>query len=192
MLRSRLCGLGLVLLLSTACQATVFDIFLEGKAGAGLISGNQNTVINGTPGSGGEVGGGITYDDVTNNLSINIAWGSGNGFTDLTGTASDGHIHGPTPSNAPASYLEDVGVMIGFPSLSGWNPSATSGGFSNSTIPLTETQEGLLMNGRLYINIHTSANGGGEIRGQMLVPEPGSAMLLAGAAGLTLLRRRRA
>jgi hypothetical protein len=53
-----------------------------------------------------------------------------------------------------------------------------------------------LMNGLTYINFHTSQNGGGEIRGQiLLVPEPSTVVLLglglAGAA-VTVWKRRRA
>src|SRR5687767_10378509 len=82
---------------STQAATTPFD--LQGKAGAGLLAGNQNTVVVGNPpGRGGELGSGFVFDDVTNVLSINAGWGSGNGFTDLTGNAVAGHLHGPTAS----------------------------------------------------------------------------------------------
>lgn len=45
-----------------------------------------------------------------------------------------------------------------------------------------------LFNEGLYLNVHTNAHGGGEIRGQ-IVPEPASAALLLGAVPL-LFRRR--
>lgn len=50
-----------------------------------------------------------------------------------------------------------------------------------------------LNSGQTYVNVHTTANPGGEIRGQLsAVPEP-SAMLLGGGAlaALAILRRRR-
>ncbi len=48
--------------------------------------------------------------------------------------------------------------------------------------------------GRSYLNIHSSTFGGGEIRGFLVVPEPGTAALLAlGGMGILLatLRARR-
>ena len=171
----------------------IIAIDLLGKAGSGLLAGNETGTVSGTPGSGGEIGSGITFDNVSLQLNINIGWGSGNGFTDLTGNASAGHIHGPTPSAAPASFNESVGVMIGLNSLPGWNPSATSGGFSG-TVTLTSEQADFLNAGRLYINVHTTTNPGGEIRGNlMVVPEPGTYALLAcGMGALLLFRRKRA
>ena len=148
-------------------QAHMISFDLLGKAGSGLISGNQNQTINGTPGSGGEVGAGIVFNDQTGVLNIEVAWGSGNGFTNLTGNATAGHIHGPTASNAPASFNEDAPVLINLDDTAGWNPSATNGGITRS-VTLTSTQITQLFAGRLYINVHTAANGAGEIRGNLV------------------------
>jgi len=150
-----------------SAHAHIISLDLLGKAGAGLLSGNENGTINGTPGSGGEVGEGIVFNDQTGVLTINIGWGSGNGFTNLSGNAAAGHIHGPTASGGTASFTEDAGVMIGLNDKPGWNPSATNGGF-NGSVTLTSIQIEHLFNGRLYINIHTPTNGGGEMRGNLV------------------------
>jgi glucose/arabinose dehydrogenase len=152
---------------SAHAHQIAFD--LAGKAGAGLLSGNENVTINGTPGSGGEVGTGIVFNDQTRVLTINVAWGSGNGFANLSGDARAGHIHGPTASGGTASFNENASVMIGLDDKPGWNPNATNGGFSGS-VTLTEAQVQFLFAGRLYINIHTPTNGGGEIRGNLVLP----------------------
>lgn len=176
-------------------SAQIIPFDLAGNAGVGLLAGNENHVVNGSFGSGGEVGAGISYDSNTLLLTINIAWGSGNGFTDLTGTTTGGHIHGVTASSAPASFLENAGVQIGLNALGGWNSSATNGGFSG-TVALNSTQATALMNGQLYINVHTSTNAGGEIRGQLIaVPEPSTyALIFAAVAfvGVAWQRRYRA
>jgi hypothetical protein len=172
--------------------ATITQFDLVGKAGPGLLPGNQNTVISGVPGSGGEVGAGISFNDSTNQLLVNLGWGSGNGFTNLSGNANGFHIHGATASSAPASYNEDAGVIIPLDSLPGFNASATSGGLTNTTVTLTATQATQLFAGRLYINVHTPTNGGGEIRGNLLpVPEPAIGGLIALVAIPMGMRRRR-
>jgi hypothetical protein len=176
-----------------SAQADIFFFDLLGKAGPGLLPGNENGTINGTAGSGGELGNGIFFDDVTNLLSIEIGWGSANGFTDLTGDTSAGHIHGPTASAGTASFLENAPVWIPLNNLAEWDESATSGGFDGA-VTLTDEQEIALFQGRLYINAHTQLNPGGEIRGNIVVPEPTTISLVALAAGVgyLLLRRRRA
>jgi len=150
-----------------SAQAHMISFDLVGKAGPGLLSGNQNGTINGTPGSGGEVGSGIVFNDQTGVLTINVAWGSANGFTNLTGNATAGHIHGPTASSSPASFNEDAPVLINLDDTAGWNPNAASGGITRS-VTLTSTQITQLFAGRLYINVHTVANGAGEIRGNLV------------------------
>ena len=155
----------LVCVCTTHAHQIAFD--LAGKAGPGLLSGNENGTVNGTPGSGGEVSTGIVFNDQTRVLTIDVGWGSANGFTNLTGDARAGHIHGPTASSGSAAFNENAGVMIGLDDKPGWNPSASSGGFSGS-VTLTADQVEFLFAGRLYINIHTETNGGGEIRGNLV------------------------
>ena len=74
-------------------------------------------------------------------------------YTNLSGPPRAGHFHGPAAIGANA------GVVLPFPGLMGspMEGSAT----------LTAAQVSDLMAGRWYANIHTVANPGGEIRGQM-------------------------
>ena len=128
----------------TYAQTDCFDITLDGmQANAG----------NGT-GSAGLGSGTATYDSGTMMLTI-----SGN-FSGLTGTTTAAHIH-----SAPAG--SNGGVVFGLTFSSG----VTSGTFSGSGT-LTAAQEATLLADGFYVNIHTSAFGGGEIRGQLLIKNP--------------------
>jgi hypothetical protein len=168
-------------------NAAIINLDLLGKAGAGLLGGNETSALNGTPGSGGEFGQGIFFDDVTLQLTINVAWGSGNGFLDLTGSATASHIHGPTPSSGSAAFNETANILINLPRVSS---SAVNGSIA-TTLTLTSTQASELLAGRYYVNVHTTANSGGEIRGNLVVvPEPSSVLILSTGL-LALLRRSR-
>ena len=76
-------------------------------------------------------------------------------YSGLSGPATAGHFHGPAPVGANA------GVALPFP---GQMRSPMEG-----SATLTAAQVADLMAGRWYANIHTAANPGGEIRGQMTV-----------------------
>jgi len=175
-----------------ADAAIIQTYFLQGTAGIGLLPGNEPGSITG--GTGGEFGAGIFLDDgndanpATNLLTIsNVGWGSSQNFSDLTSTATASHIHGPTGANNGLGFTQTTGVLF---TLTRSSSLATGGTFTNVPINLTAAQVGELNNGRYYINLHTSNNPGGEIRGFIVpVPEP-SAMAL-GAAGLVGLLGRR-
>lgn len=81
-------------------------------------------------------------------------------YAGLTGVATGAHIHGP------ASAFETAGVLV---SLAPYNGGAfgVSGRLSGA-FEITPAQLGSLIDGRTYLNIHTAANPGGEIRGQIL------------------------
>jgi hypothetical protein len=87
------------------------------------------------------------YDPATKQLNWTV------NYSDLTGGATAAHIHGPAAAGANA------GVMIPF-------PNAASPIIGSAT--LTDGQVADLMAGRLYVNVHTAANPGGEIRGQIV------------------------
>lgn len=75
-------------------------------------------------------------------------------YSHLTGPVTAAHFHGPA---APGS---NAGIAV-----------PITGGLSNpikGTATLTEQQASELKQGQWYVNLHTAANPGGEIRGQML------------------------
>lgn len=76
-------------------------------------------------------------------------------YSGLSGPATAGHFHGPAAPGANA------GVVLPWPGpiTSPMDGSAT----------LTAAQAADLMAGKWYANVHTAANPGGEIRGQMMV-----------------------
>ena len=75
-------------------------------------------------------------------------------YTALTGAATAAHIHGP------ADPGQNADVVVPFP---GDLPSPIKG-----SATLTDAQATDLQAGKYYVNIHTAANKGGEIRGQIL------------------------
>lgn len=76
-------------------------------------------------------------------------------YTGLSGPAAAAHIH----CGAPAGGNAGVAVPLG--SGSNWNSPLTGSG------TLTDAQLQQLQSGQCYVNVHTAANKGGEIRGQL-------------------------
>jgi hypothetical protein len=159
-------------------QAATINFDLLGTAGVGLLAGNQPGVVSG--GSGGEIGAGITFNDVTRVLTVNVGWGSANGFTNLTSNVLDQHIHGPTASANGNGFTESTGVEF---QLTRTANSPSSGTIFNNTVTLTLAQMTNLFNGKYYLNVHTANNGGGEIRGFLIaVPQLGVSITGQGGA----------
>ena len=176
---------------ASSASAAIIQFDLIGTGGAGLLTTNEPSVT-GT-GTGGEIGSGIFLDDATGSLTVNMGWGSDNGFSDLTGSASNAHIHGPTANpngnNGVADWTQTGGVVAGLTR----SPNLTTGGQIVQTVTLSAPQQADLLAGKYYINVHTAANGGGEVRGFLTpVPEPTAGLLGMGTLGLLALRRRRA
>lgn len=74
-------------------------------------------------------------------------------YSGLSGNAIGAHFHGPGEPG------KNAGIALPFKAVE----SPIKG-----TATLSETQAADLLAGKWYANIHTSANPGGEIRGQML------------------------
>ena len=74
-------------------------------------------------------------------------------YSGLTGPASAGHFHGPAMAGANA------GVVL---------PFASAASPIEGQATLTPAQIADLVAGKWYANIHTAANPGGEIRGQVM------------------------
>lgn len=133
-------------------------------------------------------------------------------FQDLVGPTTAAHVHGPTA--APGVGLAPVATQT--PSFAGFPLGVTSGIWDHTfDTTLTSTWNapfvtanggtalgaeagllGALEEGRAYLNIHTSAFPGGEIRGfyAAAAPEPTTWALMIAGFGLAggALRRRTA
>ena len=95
----------LIVAASSPLSADIIELNLIGTAGDGLLPGNV-TPATSSMGSGGEGGIGLFFDTENFNLTVDIEWGSENGYTDLTGVVTLLHLHGPTASVAPDSFTE--------------------------------------------------------------------------------------
>jgi hypothetical protein len=73
-------------------------------------------------------------------------------FKDLTGPAVGAHFHGPSEPG------KNAGIVV---------PFKTTQSPIEGTATLTDVQISDLLAGKWYANIHTAANPGGELRGNM-------------------------
>ena len=89
----------------------------------------------------------IDYDAASKKLSWTLT------YSGLTGPATAAHFHGP------AEPGKNAGVAVAIPNAS---KSPVEG-----SATLTDAQAADLEAGKYYVNIHTAANPGGEIRGQV-------------------------
>jgi len=94
-------------------------------------------------------------DAVLNKNTLLLRWKLS--FTGLSGPATAGHFHGPADVGAHAKST----VAFNDPVQSPLEGRAT----------LTPAQAANLLTGKWYVNIHTTAHPGGEIRGQMILRE---------------------
>ena len=89
-----------------------------------------------------------TYDTASKQLSYTA------NYSGLAGNATMAHFHGPADAGKNAPVVIPVQGSVASP--------------IKGTATLTDAQAAELMAGKLYFNIHTEANKGGEIRGQVV------------------------
>ena len=90
----------------------------------------------------------IDYDPASKKLSWKVT------YSGLSGPPTAAHFHGPAEAG------KNGGVAVPIPNI------ATSPAEGSAT--LTDAQAADLTSGKYYVNIHTAANPGGEIRGQVM------------------------
>ena len=169
------------------CTFSLFGfVFMAGVARADIL--NFNAAIDGPQadgcagtGSAGTGTGTFTLDTETGLVNYNIT------FSGLSGTETVSHVHGPAAACAganPAYNLPPGDPKIG-------------------STTLNASEQADMINGLHYVNIHSSINGGGEIRGQVLQEVPAGpvpavsqwglvvmSLLTLTAGTLTIVRRR--
>jgi len=108
------------------------------------LKGSNEVPPNSSPASGTAE---ATFDTSSKLLTYTIT------YKDLTGPALGAHFHGPVEAG------KNAGIVLPFKTVqSPIQGSAT----------LTDEQAADLLAGKWYANIHTAANPGGELRGQMM------------------------
>jgi CHRD domain len=108
------------------------------------MKGSNEVPPNTSPGSGTAD---ATFDTDTKLLTWTVT------YSNLTGPVMGAHFHGPVEAG------KNAGIVLPFKTVeSPIQGSAT----------LTDNQAADLLAGKWYANIHTAANPGGELRGQMM------------------------
>ena len=110
---------------------------------SGELKGSNEVPPNNSSGSGKAE---ATFDTNTKTLTYTVT------YDGLTGPAMGAHFHGPSEAG------KNAGIALPFKSTQ----SPIQG-----TATLTDAQAADLLGGKWYANIHTAANPGGELRGQM-------------------------
>jgi len=136
--------LGAAAFLAFAPLAFVHPAFAATETYKADLKPSTEVPANDTKGSGALT---ATYDTVTKKLTYSAT------YQGLTGPATAAHFHGPAAPGVNAAVVVPVKDMT---------PSPLKG-----EATLTDAQAADLQAGKWYFNIHTAANKGGEIRGQV-------------------------
>jgi hypothetical protein len=131
------------LLFATALFATATAANAETISFHAMLNGASEVPANSEKGTGMAMG---SLDTVTKVFSYDVT------YSGLTGPATAAHFHGPAAPGANA------GPVV---------PIASPASPIKGQATLTDPQIADLTAGKWYVNVHTAAHGGGEIRGQV-------------------------
>ena len=137
-LRSALTALACATVLAIASPSMAAMINFKAS-----LSGKSEVPPNASPATGSVT---ATYDSDSKKLT----WKGS--YSGLSGPASAAHFHGPAVEG------KNAGVMV---------PISPNGPSFEGSATLTDAQAKALMDGDMYVNVHTAENKGGEIRGQL-------------------------
>ena len=128
------------------------------------LAGTKENPANTSQGSGTFL---ATLDTVTGAFTYDVS------FQGMTSNVTLGHIHGPAAATANASPILNFGTLAGATFTTGGLSGTAHGSTTlNAANQITSAINGdslkkLLLAGLTYVNIHTTQNGGGEIRAQI-------------------------
>ena len=160
-------ALALALSSVTPAEATIFKFEANLDEAQAIGTCNPNPA---PAGGGGQAV--VVYNDVTNELSWSVT------YQNLSGAVILAHFHRTSDAKIQVDMAADL-----------TSPMQGTATLSNSTNPpVTKSQlESELLAGQWYINIHTSACTGGEIRGQVVAAAVGGIAELPGVDDTTPL-----
>lgn len=110
----------------------------------------------------------VAFDDVANTVDVKLLV-EGITLSQLAAAPGRLHIHGPAAMGENGPVIVDLGSTAEFQQFGRLIE------FFAEDVPIPDAASNgpLLLNAQTYLNLHTLANPGGEIRGQILnIPEP--------------------
>lgn len=87
-------------------------------------------------------------------------------YSGLTAAPTAAHVHGPAAAGASAGVV--CGLVATDGAAAAGTGTVTSTGSACATYTLTAQNLTDLNDGKFYVNVHTDANKGGEIRAQLI------------------------
>lgn len=162
-----------------------------------VLSGANENPATASPATGFAI---VTVDNILNTMEVNVT------FSGLTSGNTAAHIHCCVAPGGNTGVATVTPTFTGFPSgtisgsydhvfdmtqASSYNPAFVTANGGTAASAEAVLFAGLAAD-QTYLNIHTTTNPGGEIRGFLVAtPEPGTWFLTLAGLGIVLLAKRK-